>query len=172
MKAVLGRSSDTNLPEGLLNMGLEAAVWQGNFETVGMFLGKKYRSKQDEFLQRPSECHESIVDLLLQLCYGVKKRGPAYEEAALQATRGWGEGRGHVKIVHSLLASGEFTDLAQLTICCAQQTGVHRIGCGSTACYLFYLASGAHTYRCKETLSIDRVPVSYDIAGPYPAEPL
>ena len=58
--------------------------------------------------------HESNVDLLLQPCYGVKRSGPAYEEAALQAARGWGEGRGHVKIVHLLPANGEFTDLAQL----------------------------------------------------------
>ena len=125
IKAMLGRSSDTNLPEGLLNTGLQVTVLQGNFEAVGHVRHKKYRSKQDGFLQRPSECHESIVDLLLQPCYGVEKSGPAYEGAALQVGRGWGEGRGRVKIVPSLLASGEFTDLAQLRYV-AQQTGVHR----------------------------------------------
>jgi hypothetical protein len=36
------------------------------------------------------------------------------------------------------------------SICCAQQTGIHRIGCGSTAYFVFLSMERADTYRHKE----------------------
>jgi hypothetical protein len=126
IKAVLDRSCGTDLSESLLNTALEVAVLQGDFEAVGMFLPrntgpnktgscKGHQSTNGGALRQACTAgHESIVDLLLQPCYGIKKNGLPHEEAVSQAARGRGEGRGHAKITRSLLANGEPTDLAQL----------------------------------------------------------
>ena len=55
-------------------------------------------------------------------------------------------------------------------MCCAQQTGMHVLGCGSTAYPLFYL--GRELILIDTRNPVGRVPVSYDIAGSCPAEPL
>ena len=72
------RSCDTNLPEGLLNTGLEVAVMKGNFEAVGMFLArnidpnktgscKGHQSINGNALRQACMTgYESIVDFLLQ----------------------------------------------------------------------------------------------------------
>lgn len=56
-----------------------------------------------------------IVDLLLRPCYKVERKGPAYQDAVFEAIRGIGEeGHGHLRLLRSLLAKSEITNLRGL----------------------------------------------------------
>jgi hypothetical protein len=125
IKALLQRELDAGVPEGLLNTGLEIAASRGNFEAVVAFGESVDPNEQGSCEGHPSisgsafgqACmagHETIVNLFLQPCYGVEKKGPAYEFAILRAARGWGNGHDHLEIIRSLLAQGEFTNLRKL----------------------------------------------------------
>jgi hypothetical protein len=91
------------LPEDLLDTALEFAVLQGDrdLESAGTFLPRnidpnvtssckgRQSAKDGALRQACMAGHESIVNLLSQPCYGIKKSEPGYEETVLQAARGW-----------------------------------------------------------------------------------
>jgi hypothetical protein len=89
------------LPEDLLDTALEVAVLQGDFEAAGTFLLRnidpnvtssckgRQSANGGALRQACMAGHESIVNLLSQPCYGIKKSEPGYEETVLQAARGW-----------------------------------------------------------------------------------
>ena len=59
--------------------------------------------------------YKRIVDLLLQPVYNVERKGPVYERAVSKAACGRpDENHGHVEILKSLLAKGEFANLEQV----------------------------------------------------------
>jgi len=115
-------------------------VLQGDFEAVGMFLArdvdpdKTGSCKGDQCVMNRSSTSSYNLGM------GSKGAGRHMKEAAFEAAHRWGEGYSHVKIVHSLLANGEFTDLAQL-LYVAHSRQVYIKLVGNTVCCLFYQGS-------------------------------
>jgi hypothetical protein len=121
IKALMKRSPNADRPEGLLNRALETAAVVGKVDAVVTFLEANVDPNKQGFCKgRPGSCRAlgyaclggngNTVDLLLQPFYKVEKKGQAYEGAFFQAIRGPGEdGHGHLRILRSLFANGNFT---------------------------------------------------------------
>ena len=126
IKTLMKRSSESERQEGLLNRALEIAAVLGKVDAVVAFLEANVDpKKQGSCKGRPGSCgalghacrggHGKIVDILLQPCYEVEKKGPAYEDAVFNAIRGSGEeAHGHLRLLRSLLAKSEITNLRGL----------------------------------------------------------
>jgi hypothetical protein len=89
-------------------------VLQGDFEAVGMFLARNVDPDKTGSCKGDQGVMNRSSTSSYNLGMGPKGAGQHMKGAAFEAAHRWGEGYSHVKIVHSLLANGEFTDLAQL----------------------------------------------------------
>jgi ankyrin repeat protein len=107
-------------------VALKFAASQGNIDAVVTLIEagahptsksscKGYGMGVTPFGKACEEGHQKIVNLFLEPRHGVRRKGPKYDQAVLNAARGRRDGNhGHVEILKSLLAKGEFSNLRKL----------------------------------------------------------